>query len=346
MTRFGIHTLRVGLLAVLLSLAGREVHAAEAAEPADFKEAFDIIRSHLNGISDAELDRAAVRGLVSALGPKVSLVTSEGAAKRLELTPTSKSSVYDGDIAYVRLGRVDDGLPKALRDACRQLGATNRLKGLVLDLRYADGEDYAASVAAADLFVKQERPLLNWGNGVVRSKQKDDAIALPVAVLVNSETAAGAEALAAMLRETTVGLILGGRTAGRATIAQEFPLKNGDRLRIATGPVLLGDGTALSSQGLKPDIAVDVSAEEERAYFADAFRMNTRSSDLSSTNRAPRLRRFNEAELVRERREGPVTNADLTARDTDIEKPAVRDPVLARGIDLLKGLAVVRQSRP
>jgi C-terminal processing protease CtpA/Prc len=267
-----------------------------------------------------------------------------------------KSSVFDGDILYVRVGRVGDRLAQAISAACSKPGTTNKMKGVALDLRYAGGDDYAAAAAAADLFVKKEAPLLNWGGGMVRSKEKSDAIGLPVAVLVNRQTAGAAEALAAALRETGTGLILGGKTAGQAMVAQEFPLKNGDRLRIATAPIQLGDGSALSGQGLKPDIAVEVSPEEERAYYVDAFKMTDRTNLQASaaasatglgngTNRLARRPRFNEAELVRERREG-VSEADVTAmRGREPDQPMVQDPALARALDLLRGLALVRQPR-
>jgi hypothetical protein len=51
--------------------------------------------------------------------------------------------------------------------------------------------------------------------------------------------------------------------------------------------------------------------------------------------------------LVRERREGTNLNVEnfTAARDREPEKPAIRDPVLARAVDLLKGLAVVRRVR-
>jgi hypothetical protein len=224
-------------------------------------------------------------------------------------------------------------------------------------LRYARGDDYAAAAGTADLFIKKDLPLLNWGNGLVRSKEKTDAISVPVAVLVNRSTAGAAEALAAALREAGAGLILGGKTAGQAMVAQDFPLKNGDRLRIATAPIQLGDGSAMSWQGLKPDIAVEVSPEDERAYYVDAFKVPARgdfsagtglstTNPPGSTNRPARRPRFNEAELVRERREG-ISEADLMgSRDREGDKPIVFDPTLARALDLLKGLAVVRQSRP
>ncbi len=317
------------LLAVWLLLTGGQASLlaqakAEEAQGPDFKEVYDLIRTNLAGMSEGQLNRAAVGGLVSGLAPRVALVTNAAAPGTAGETPlVIKSSVFDGDILYVRVGRVGDGLAKAISAACSKPETTNKLKGVALDLRYAGGDDYAAAAAAADLFVKKEQPLLNWGNGMVQSKEKSNAIALPVAVLVNRQTAGAAEALAGALRETGAGLILGGRTAGQAMVAQEFPLKNGDRLRIATAPVKLGDGSALSAQGLKPDIAVEVSPEDERAYYADAFKVADRTNLLASaggpptgsgsgTNRVARRPRFNEAELVRERREG-VSEADLTA---------------------------------
>ena len=198
--------------------------AAESDAPApDFKEVYDLIRAHLGGTSEADLNRTAVRALVSALSPKVTLAGGTAGAGLAEGPLVSKSSLFEGEIAYVRVGRVAEGLAKALREACEKLGATNHLRGVVLDLRYTGGEDYAAAAAAADLFVKKERPLLDWGQGVVRSKAKDHALTNPVAVLVNRQTAGSAEALAAVLRETSLGIILGSRTAGQAMIMQDTP---------------------------------------------------------------------------------------------------------------------------
>jgi hypothetical protein len=195
---------------------------------------------------------------------------------------------------------------------------------------------------------------LNWGKGLVKSRTKKDAIAVPVAALVNGQTKGSAEALAAMVRQTGAGLILGSRTAGQAMVAKEYPLKNGQRLRIATARIEVGDNATISAEGVKPDIQVEVASEEERQYYTDAFKVIPRSELMASaslsltnqgngTNRAAR-RRFNEAELVRERREGVTLDADGGDRNNEPERPVVRDPALARALDLLKGLAVVRHS--
>ena len=358
MIRTGIKS----LLAAWLVLAGgqpvllRAQTKAEAATAPDFKEVFDLVRAHLAGVSDAKLNETAVQGLISRLSPRVSLVTNGAAVSATAETPlVSKSNIFEGRIAYVRVERVGDGLASAVRGACKKLAGTNQLEGVILDLRYAGGDDYASAATTADLFIKKAQPLLDWGTGMVRSKDNGGAISVPVAVLVNRDTAAAAEALAAVLRETGSGLVLGNKTAGRAMIAREFPLKNGERLRIATAPIQLGDGTALSEQGLKPDITVEVSPTDERAYYANAYTVLRRTdlvagaalaltNQTSGTNRAVRRPRFNEAELVRERREG-ISEADITALgDREPEKPMITDPALARALDLLKGLALVRQS--
>ncbi len=325
---------------------------------ADFKEVYDLVRAHLAGVSEAELNEAAVKGLIASLNPRVKLVTNGTAAKAAGKVPAvKKSSVFEGDSIYVRVGRVEEDLAGALSAACSKPETTNKLKGVVLDLRYAGGDDYAAAAAAADLFLRKEQPLLNWGDGMVRSRAAGDEIELPVAVLVNRQTTGAAEALAAVLRETGVGLILGGQTAGQAMVAREFSLKNGDRLRIATTAIQLGDGSAMTVQGLKPDIVVEVSAEAERAYYGDAYRAPeiaglpagsglSMTNSGTATNRAARRLRLNEAELVRERREG-LSEADLTMlRGREPETPTVQDPALARALDLLRGLALVRSTRP
>jgi C-terminal processing protease CtpA/Prc len=324
----------------------------------DFREVYDLVLAHLSGVSEEDLNRKAVQALVSALGPKVSLVgDSAETTARTGVALISKSALFEGQVGYLRLARVEEGLEKAMREAYDKVSQTNKLAGLVLDLRYTEGDDYSAAASVAELFLRKERPLLDWGKGMMRSKEKAEAITVPIAALVNGQTAGAAEALAAVLRETGTALILGNKTAGQAMIAQEYPLKSGARLRIATAPIQLGDGSTLSNEGVKPDITVAVTVEEERVYYADAFKEISKATltasaaltnQASGTNRSRRSR-FNEAELVRERRDGfNPDNPDLDSasvnNESGAEKPVVRDPALARALDVLKGLAVVRQS--
>ena len=152
-------------------------------------------------------------------------------------------------------------------------------------------------------------------------------------------------------------VLIGARTAGQARVFKELNLANGQRLRIATGQVQI-KGKSLSARGVAPDIEVTVKTDDERAYFADAFKLLPRSvAQLKATN-APAsagssnlaARRFprSEAELVRIQREGRTPNEDdLTAAEPlppEGSELLVRDPALARALDLLKGIAIVERA--
>src|ERR1017187_10550854 len=121
------------LLAALLVLAGgsaglrAQAKGEDAAAP-EFKEVYDLIRAHLAGMSEAQLNQAAVGALVSGLAPRVSLVTNVGASGAAGEAPlVSKTTVFEGDILYVRIGRVGDGLANAISAACGKPGTTNKL---------------------------------------------------------------------------------------------------------------------------------------------------------------------------------------------------------------------------
>src|SRR5436309_198712 len=145
MRALGIISLRAGLV---LFLAAQPVVFADATNEApDFKEVYDLVRAHATGISEAELNRAAVKGLISALRPKVFLMTNSAESPPSDAPLVSKSNLFDGEIVYVRIAKVGDGLAKAVQEAYQKSGATNKEKGIVLDLRYAGGDDYAAAAA-------------------------------------------------------------------------------------------------------------------------------------------------------------------------------------------------------
>jgi C-terminal processing protease CtpA/Prc len=331
---------------VILGMLAGAVRASAGAPLPDFKEVQQVVREHLAGATDESVNRAAIDGLILALKGRAELVTpaSDEATNRPALV--ARQEVFDDGVGYARVGLVADGLAAAVAKSVSELGASNKLSGLVLDLRFAGGNDYAAAAAVADLFLKSEIPLLNGGKGLVSSSGKTNAIRMPVVALVNSETVEAAEALAAVLRQTGLGLLLGNKTAGRAGVRSDFKLSTGQTLRVVTAPVLLGDAKPVAATGVLPDIEVPVKIEAERAFYADAPATTSKVHVAGATNsvaRSAKRVRVTEADLVREKRgDGDfesVTNARVKAEP---EVYAIQDPALSRAIDLLKGLAVVR----
>lgn len=325
--------------------------AAESAPSLKFDEVFNLVRTNLLHLNDEELSRMAAEGLLKELGALAQLGSEEQETNQLAAEAISRQAIYADSYGYVRVNQVTASLPRELKAAYEALASTNRIKGLVIDLRFSGGRDYRAAVGAADLFLGQEQVLLKLGGKELRSTSKTARLKVPVAILVNEQTRGASEALAAILREEELGLVIGSRTAGEALLYQEFTLSTGQKLRLGSIPVSLPDGQALSGEGLRPDIAVAVDAAAEEAYYADPFLDLSRVfGDPNATNLVAistnRTRPLNEAELVRRHREG--ISIDPSAELFEDQEPVavVTDPVLARGLDFLKGVSVLQQFRP
>jgi hypothetical protein len=136
---------------------------------------------------------------------------------------------------------------------------------------------------------------------------------LPLAILVNGETRGAAAKLAADLRATRAGLIFG------------------------------------DSEKIKPDIAIVVKVEDEKKFLENPFGTLAQdgTNSIPATNDSlPFIDHTSEADLVRAKiKDGDEDENFPPAQQAEPQKPFIRDPVLARAVDLIKGLAVVRQPR-
>jgi hypothetical protein len=334
-----------GLLVTSGSLPAETTNTAP-----DFQQVYELLRANLAGVSDTQLNSATVKGLLKELHGRATLVGGPAKMASSQSEPELiKSAILENDVAYLRVGQVEDSLPNQMDAAYRRLAATHKIAGVALDLRFSGGNDYAAAVAAADLFVTKKVPLLKWDNEVADSHPAQKPIPGPLMVLVNGRTRGAAEALAAALREADAGLIIGNPIADPAMTTRDFPLKNGERLRIAANPVKLGDGVMISS--VSPDIAVKVSLDDERAYLKNPYAtlaQNENSSTVDTNDFLAFVDHTSEADLVRQKlKDGEDIGATVPVPTNSKSplQPVIQDPVLARALDLIKGLAIVHEDR-
>ena len=304
-----------------------------------------MLREQMPGISVEELNRAAVAGLLEQLKGRVELVGGTNAVS-VETNSLARTTVFPGGYAYARLGVLQSNLREELSGALESLGATNKLLGLVLDLRFASGSDYQAAVDASGVFLATEKDVLQWDGRTARTKPLTNGFHGPVAVLINHQTSGAAEALAAVLREAGAAFLVGSPTAGQARTFQQFALADGQKLRIGRGKVALPNGTELPSGGLQPDLSTPVlPVDEERAFLNDPFAAPAAEKGAKPRASVPTRRALNEAELVRRHKEGVDPEAPLNASTGAASAPILADPALARAMDFLKGVAVLKQFR-
>jgi len=333
--------LSVALLA--FTLAGR------AATP-DFQEVYSILKTNLTGLSDADLQSAAVDGLLSRLGNRAQLVANTTKAGEADAKPrevVTATSVLETSYGYVRLGDLGEGADKRIGEVLHGLTSTNKLKGLILDLRFAKGSDHAGIFKVADCFFPADKVIATVEGKAERSTGRSALSGMPMAVLVNRKTQDAAEVLAASLRAGKVGLLLGSSTAGELSLYRDIPLSTGQVLRVATGEIKFEDASVMPFNGVVPDIKVKVSLLDEQMYLADAYKLIGAAATNNNQAAVAPTRMINEAELVRRHKEGLNPDVDVVPvkEGEKTVQTVIRDPSLARALDLLKGLAIVREYR-
>ena len=139
-------------------------------------------------------------------------------------------------------------------------------------------------------------------------------------------------------KKSPLVILVNGQTRGSAAVLVT-------QLRAAGEALVIGNTNAAGI--LQPDIAVAVGTEAERTFqenpFADLAADGTAA--LSATNDLlPFIDHMSEAELVRNHvKDGEDGGIQPTTRAA--APPVIRDPALARAVDLLKALAILKQSR-
>ena len=276
-------------------------------------EILEAIRKNLPSISEEDLDRASLQGILTEFQSQLELVSASSASPAGNASP-ALTRYYESSIGYIAAPLLDDSASEILKEAYNRLKSENILRGLVLDLRHVSGNNYREVTKIAGFFTQAETPLLDWGNGIRFSEPQALQVEVPLVVAIDQTTRGAAEALAAVVRSAKLGILVGRATEGQARSYKLIPLKTGHQLKVAAGRIRLADDSALGSEGVLPDISVRASSGLASSSASET------AADVSHGK-----------------------NADPTGMPLP---PPAEDPILARALELLKGIGIVeRQNR-
>jgi carboxyl-terminal processing protease len=253
-----------------------EVFEGSPAERAGLRAGDAIV-----AIDDASTDGGALDSVIGRLrgspGTQVRLlVARSGLGEPFALTLTRdeikitfvRARLIDPDLGYVKLrGFPEPSTVDAVTGALADLHASGA-RALVLDLRGNSGGRIDVGVQLASRMVK-EGPLLQQidRNGQRRIISRVGAYwehSLPVAVLIDRDTASMGEIFAIALREAGVARLIGTKTSGSVAAAQVFPLPDGSALQVTVLEIVSGQGTRMNGIGVEPDDPVEASDEDLR----------------------------------------------------------------------------------
>lgn len=156
----------------------------------------------------------------------------------------AKSTLLESNICYLRVEQMGKSLPDEIGAAMSGLAGTNQIAGIVLDLRFAGGNDFDSLKATEELLEQKK---------------------LPMAILVNGETTGAAASLAHDLRTANAGLVFG---CALTNLQPDIAVSAGtndeqDLLKNPYGVINLTDTNSATGTNLLPFVDVDHTTEAD-----------------------------------------------------------------------------------
>lgn len=177
--------------------------------------------------------------------------------------------MLDEGTGYIQIRDFSDHTGEQFIDALNLL-LKKGIDSLVIDLRNNPGGLLDAAVAVAEpFFKKNELIVYTQGRNAddresYLSETDQSPLAIPVAVLVNGDTASAAEIVAGALKDTGRAVIVGERTYGKGSVQTKFELRNGEGMRLTTAHYFTPSGTLIHGKGISPQVEVVLSSDDDR----------------------------------------------------------------------------------
>ncbi len=211
-----------------------------------------------------------VNSIRGDVGTKVKLTILRGEGEVIELE-VERATVVDNNvtseiidgIGYLRVYAFDIGVYDQFKEAYDKL-RTQNIKGLIVDLRNNPGGYVSETVNMLDLFLPKGeilRLVSKTGNEKTYNTYDSDEIDIPLAVVVNQNSASASEIFASAIRDGNKGVVVGTQTFGKGVVQTVRPIKGHGAIDIVSAQYFTNSGVVIQGNGITPDFVVEVDEE-------------------------------------------------------------------------------------
>jgi len=230
----------------------------------------------------------AVNLMRGKVGTKVTIsIMRKGLKKPVDYTLTRdiikiKSVVGkkmdEANLGYVRIKQFGEDTATDLRDYLKKF-ETDKVQGVILDLRGNPGGLLIAADKVADLFLDQG--LIVYTKGRIKENDMkftaspiDYCHNLPVVILVNGGSASASEIVTGALKDNKRAVVIGEKTFGKGIVQTVKPITKNSALSFTTAKYYTPSGVCIHGIGIQPDIEVKVPelSEEEIQTIQKIFK--------------------------------------------------------------------------
>ncbi|MDE7052064.1 MAG: S41 family peptidase, partial [Lachnospiraceae bacterium] len=232
-------------------------------------KAGDIIYA-VDGESTAGKDLTTVLSKIKGeAGTKVVLkIWRKGGRNYLDIEVTRKiieentvsSKMLPGNTGYIKVTGFEEVTNKQFSNAVSNLEKSG-MKSLIIDLRDNGGGLLTAATGMLDRLLPKGLLVYTKDKSGVAEEyfaEDDRCVKVPMAILVNGNSASASEVFSGALQDNGVAKLVGTKTFGKGIVQTIFGMDDGTAIKMTTSRYYTPKGRNIHKTGLEPDIEVNL----------------------------------------------------------------------------------------
>ncbi|MBR3162170.1 MAG: S41 family peptidase [Bacilli bacterium] len=178
--------------------------------------------------------------------------------------PTVSSKIIENDnkkIGYINISIFSTITTNQFVKQLKKL-EKEKIKALIIDVRDNNGGYLKTATEISNMFLKKGQIVyqLSDKSGTIKEKDRTkEHREYPVAILTNKNSASASEILAAAIKESYNGHVVGTRTFGKGTVQKTKKLNDGTMVKFTVQKWLTPKGTWINNKGLEPTDKVETT---------------------------------------------------------------------------------------
>jgi carboxyl-terminal processing protease len=182
-------------------------------------------------------------------------------------------------VGYIRLQEFSSHAADQMRVAIRKLN-DQKVDSYVLDLRGNPGGLLNASIEIARMWLDDGhivKTVDRKGSSDQTQANRTAITKLPLAILVDGNSASASEILTGALKDNKRAVVVGSQTFGKALVQSVHELGDGSGLAVTIAHYYTPNGTDINHKGIAPDIKLDLTQTQERQLASNPNLIGTNS---------------------------------------------------------------------
>lgn len=172
----------------------------------------------------------------------------------IRLPNVSYSGIVNGNIGYIRLDEFTQNAAKNVREAFKRLKRDNPgLKGVILDLRGNGGGLMGEAVDIVNIWVPQNELVVETKGKVAakniksRTRMPAEDVDIPVAVLINGQSASASEIVSGSLQDLDRAVVIGERSYGKGLVQNILPMPYNSQMKVTVSKYFIPSGRCIQA---------------------------------------------------------------------------------------------------